>query len=47
MTNHRFFNGINWEKLSEKMLPPPVVPQKEPLSEEPLYRNFHGEFPRN
>lgn len=37
---HNFFSGIDWEKLEQKNVTPPFVPESKPLPEAPEYSSI-------
>lgn len=38
--DHEFFASISWERLEQKHVVPPYLPEKMPIPEEPRYESF-------
>jgi serine/threonine protein kinase len=40
--NHKFFSCINWEKLEQKHIVPPFIPEERKMDENSLFPNFES-----
>lgn len=38
--NHPFFDGVDWHKMEERLIPPPFVPVAKPLNNTPQFAAF-------